>query len=479
MCNLKKLVCFIFLIATDIASLLASFLMAYLFRSHVLPQVFSAFKKPPLPLETQLNYGFFYGALIVVFVFSFEKLYTRRFSFWDEIKHLYRGLIFSFTLLMILVFISRRYEQFSRAVIIASLLFSLIFFPSFRLLVKKILVKLNFWKKKVLILGSNETARLVAHSIKINPTLGYEIIGFLTNERKKIGNIIFDDIKVIGEIDQIEDLGKDLKALDIIIAIPDLDHQKLIELVEKSEKLAETIRVVPNIGSIFTIGVEVENLGDVLSLSLARNLVKPWNIYAKRIFELFLTAALSVFFLPFFIIAALAIKIDSRGPVIFIQERLAADGKKFKLFKFRSMYGDGDSKLDEYFKKNASAKKEWQKYQKLKKYDPRVTLVGKFLRKYSLDEIPQLINVLKGDMALVGPRPYLPRERKNIGKSYQIISRVKPGITGLWQVRGRNILPFKERLLLDEYYIRNWSLWLDMVILIKTVKVFITREGAY
>ena len=125
------------------------------------------------------------------------------------------------------------------------------------------------------------------------------------------------------------------------------------------------------------------------------------------------------------------------------------------------------------------AKDEWKKYQKIKKDDPRVTRVGKFIRKFSLDELPQLINILKGDMNLVGPRPYMPREKEDIGRSFPIISRVKPGMTGLWQVRGRNVLSFKDRLVLDEFYIRNWSLWLDIVILFKTVKVLITQEGAY
>ena len=143
------------------------------------------------------------------------------------------------------------------------------------------------------------------------------------------------------------------------------------------------------------------------------------------------------------------------------------------------MYVDGDLRLNKYLKENLQAKNEWKKYLKIKKNDPRVTRVGKFIRKYSLDELPQFINIIKGDMSLVGPRPYMPRETEKIGKSYEIISRVKPGITGLWQVRGRNILPFKERILLDEYYIRNWSLWLDIVILIKTMRVLITREGAY
>jgi undecaprenyl-phosphate galactose phosphotransferase len=143
------------------------------------------------------------------------------------------------------------------------------------------------------------------------------------------------------------------------------------------------------------------------------------------------------------------------------------------------MYVDGDARLEKYFADNAEAKEDWKRFLKIRKNDPRVTRVGRFIRKYSLDELPQLINVLRGEMSLVGPRPYMPRERDEIGKSFPIISRVKPGITGLWQVRGRNILTFKERLTLDEYYIRNWSLWMDIVIFLRTLKVMVTGEGAY
>ena len=227
------------------------------------------------------------------------------------------------------------------------------------------------------------------------------------------------------------------------------------------------------------MGVEIENFGDILSLSIARNLVKPWNISIKYIFELIVASILSILLLPVFLIIALAIKIDSPGPVLFIQDRLGERNKVFRLFKFRSMYIDGDERLEKYLKENPKVQKEWDTYQKIKDNDPRVTRIGKIIRKFSLDELPQFINFFKRDMNLVGPRPYLPREIKNIGKSYQIISRVKPSITGLWQVRGRNLLSFRERLLLDEYYIRNWSLWLDIVILLKTVKVLATREGAY
>ena len=124
-------------------------------------------------------------------------------------------------------------------------------------------------------------------------------------------------------------------------------------------------------------------------------------------------------------------------------------------------------------------REELNKFQKIKGFDPRVTRVGRFLREYSLDELPQVLNVLKGNMSLVGPRPYLPREKDILDKSGAFISQIRPGLTGLWQVRGRNLLPFKQRILLDEYYIRNWSLWLDLVILFKTPKVLAKREGAF
>jgi undecaprenyl-phosphate galactose phosphotransferase len=464
---------------TDVWALLSAFLLAYLVRRQVLPHLISGIHIPPLPLETQLRYGFFFGALIIFFVFSLEKLYTKRFSFWDEVKHLYRGLFFSFILLMLFVFLSRGYTQFSRVVIISAWILSLVIFPLFRRIAKIMLVRLNLWKKKVLILGTDETARAIAKGIRSNPTIGYEIIGFLSNDRKDTGKLLLDDLQVIGEVAQVEDWGKKSGPLDIIISLPEIDQQKLIDLVETSEKVAETIKIVPNIGNIFTLGVDVETFGDVLSLSVARNLVKPWNIYLKRIIEFALTAVLMVVFSPLLLIIALAIKAESRGPALFLQERLGGNGHNFKLIKFRSMYENADSKLKGYLEKNADARIEWQEYQKLRNHDPRVTRAGKILRKYSLDELPQLINVLKGDMALVGPRPYLPREKEAIGKSYDLILRVKPGITGLWQVSGRNILPFKQRLLLDEYYIRNWSLWMDVVILIKSIKAFLSREGAF
>ncbi len=286
-------------------------------------------------------------------------------------------------------------------------------------------------------------------------------------------------IKILGKISELKKWSKRLGVKNFIIALPNITREKLIKIVKKCEEIAETIKIIPDSVGLSTVVLDIENLGETLALTVKQNLTKPWNIFVKNLFDFLTSLILFIVLLPIFALISLAILIDSPGSVLFAQERLGKDGKKFKFYKFRSMYKDADSRLELYFKQNPQSLREWNKYQKLKDYDPRVTKVGRFLRKYSLDELPQLLNVLKGDMSLIGPRPYLPREIKKMRESHSIISRVKPGLTGLWQVRGRNILPFKERLILDEYYVRNWSLWLDIVILFKTIKILFTGEGAY
>ena len=165
------------------------------------------------------------------------------------------------------------------------------------------------------------------------------------------------------------------------------------------------------------------------------------------------------------------------GPLFFTQTRIGKDGKEFKLYKFRSMVVGADEKLKDYLEKNEEAREEYNTYKKLKN-DPRITKVGKFIRKTSLDEFPQFINVLKGEMSLVGPRPYLPKEKDDMGNMINTITNMKPGITGLWQVSGRSEVTFKERLGMDREYYYNWSLKWDIKILLKTIKNCVLRKGA-
>lgn len=476
--NLRKLASLSVLIVSDLAALFAAFITSFFIRDNILPRISSGFSQKPVPFIIQIKYGFLLGALIIIAVFAFEKLYTKRFSYWEEIKHLARGLTLSFVLLMMVVFISREYQRYSRAVLVMTWFFSLLLFPLIRINAKKLMVKLNLWQKKVFIIGTNEVARLVAGEIKKNKALGYEIAGFIAYGQRSNGAQV-ENCEIVGQLSDYERLSETMGVKDVIIALSHVPQEELFKTMALCEHNAETIRIIPRLGNIFTMGVEVESLGDVLSLTVSRNLTKPWNRFLKGVFEFFLGLLLAIVFLPLFLAIGIIIKISSTGPMFYIQNRLGGKKGIFRCYKFRSMYVDSDERLKKYLEENPAAREEWEKYRKLKNNDPRVTKIGRFIRRHSLDEVPNFINFFRREMSLVGPRPYLPEEKDLIGQSYEIISRVKPGITGLWQIRGRNLLTFRDRILLDEYYIRNWSLWLDIIILLQTIKILITRQGAY
>ena len=202
----------------------------------------------------------------------------------------------------------------------------------------------------------------------------------------------------------------------------------------------------------------------------------------KRIFDIGFSIFAIILFFPLFVIIYLLIFLLERTNPIFIQERPGLNGEKFKVYKFKTMYDNSDEILEKFLESHPKAKEEWNKYKKLKTYDPRVTPIGKFLRKTSLDELPQFINVLKGDMSIVGPRPYILKEFEEHNITKEIMDKifsVKPGITGLWQVSSRNEATFEERLQQDLEYIYKQSFWLDLKIILKTIKVMITGKGAY
>ncbi|MEO0254814.1 MAG: sugar transferase [candidate division WOR-3 bacterium] len=195
----------------------------------------------------------------------------------------------------------------------------------------------------------------------------------------------------------------------------------------------------------------------------------------ERIIAFFLIIIL----LPIFVIISLIIMFESKGKPIFVQERIGKNKKKFNIYKFRTMYIDGEKRLKEFFEKNPEAIREWEMYRKLKNDDPRITKFGKYLRKFSLDELPQLFNILKGEMSFVGPRPYLAEEVENFESEDEIIFNLKPGLTGPWQVGGRNKLTFKERVEIDKNYIKQKTLKGDLIILLKTFGAIISKDGAY
>ena len=202
------------------------------------------------------------------------------------------------------------------------------------------------------------------------------------------------------------------------------------------------------------------------------------NDFIKMVFDVTLTALGAVAISPLLVYIAYRIKKDSTGQVIFSGERIGKNGKLFKCYKFRSMYVNGDEILEDYFAKNPDKRTEWEIYHKLVE-DPRVTPIGKFIRKTSIDELPQIFNVLKGEMSLIGPRPYLPREQDEMGEHYTEIIKVKPGISGYWQVYGRSGVTFENRLMMDSWYVKNRNFKMDLILLWKTIGVVLNKKGAY
>jgi undecaprenyl-phosphate galactose phosphotransferase len=473
----KKIFTLFVLMISDILVVLLSFLLAFLVRSEILPHFFSRFNEIELaPFSNFLQY--FYMAGVWTVIFAHEKLYTKRYSFWEEVKVLLKSATIASSVIMIIFFISRRQIGFSRTIVVLAWLLSLILFPLFRYIIKNLLVNANLWKKKLLILGVQQTSLQVLKNIEANKTMGYEVIGFLDDDPEKTGKNYLG-VEVLGPISQFEEIANTYKFKDIMIATPHLPRKKLELLLAKCARLSDSMWLIPRSGDFITEGVDIEIIGDVLSLYIKKNLAKPWNIAIKNLYETILTFLFVCLFLPLFVVIAIAIRLDSKGPVFYIQERIGKGKSIFRLFKFRSMYVDNEMRLVAYLKENPLARKEWDKYKKLKNHDPRVTPIGKFLRRFSLDELPQLFNVLQGSMSLVGPRPYLPKELEGKDTFKSVIALVKPGITGLWQISGRSELSFAKRISLDEYYIRNWSVWLDVTILLKSLKVWLSQKGAY
>ncbi|MBI5640866.1 MAG: undecaprenyl-phosphate galactose phosphotransferase WbaP [Nitrospirae bacterium] len=460
----------------DMFSILAVFELAVAVRVHILPYLYSGFAtEVPFSSFTDIWWLF----LIWLFFFSYEGLYTKRFSFWDEIKALCKVSFFSTIGVFTIVSIGKLSGDISRTVVILMGIFSIVLFPVIRTIIKKFFRHLGFLKRKVLILGAGKTGRLLASALKREPNYGYEVVGFLDDDSDKLGMRI-DGIKVHRGVNEAGTYLKKCDITDIFIAMPGAGKERLQGLINDLQHKVERILFVPDMFGIAVLGTGLKHFfhEEVLAFEIENNLSNPLNMFIKRSFDM----VVSLFLIPFLavpmVVMAALIRLDSKGPAIFTQDRIGERGMIFKCFKFRTMYPDAEDRLSGFLKNHPEAQNEWERHWKLRD-DPRVTRIGRLLRTTSLDELPQIFNVLKGEMSLVGPRPYLLREREDMGEHDRTILLTKPGITGLWQVSGRSNTNYDYRITLDLWYVRNWNLWLDIVILLKTVKIVIQREGAY
>lgn len=438
---MKELIAKSLLFFFDAAMILFSIIAAYGIR-HIFADYFVM-----LPLDDLQHYFhimLIYG--VVLLVMLYEGIYTKRFDFWQENKRIAVSLAISFVVILALLALQKEAQSYSRFIIVTSFMIMMILIPIEKRLVKYWLYRVGLWRRPALVLGKDT---FFEEHVFGNPYLGY----------------------IQGD----EETSKTL-----FIASENRQAEEIETILDGSVKRNQEIIFIPLIKSYdFSDSFIIHLFNARTNLVVLENkLLSRFNQLIKRISDYLL----SLLILPFImvvmaVIVTLIKREDPKGRIFFQQIRMGRDGRLFTCYKFRTMKDNSETLLAQYLAHNPD---EIENYKLFHKYenDPRITKIGHYLRKTSLDELPQIFNILKGEMSLIGPRPYMPKEREKIGTKLFMILAVKPGITGLWQVSGRSEVDFISRVALDAWYVRNWSLWTDFVILVKTVKVVLKREGA-
>ncbi|RLG11281.1 undecaprenyl-phosphate galactose phosphotransferase WbaP [Candidatus Pacearchaeota archaeon] len=475
----KSLIYFFLLIIFDLLAFYTSLITGFFLRKYVISYFFSNL----LYFNFTLNYfsSFWWMPAIFIFFIALKGLYTKTQSFWIRLRNLWEALFLAGIAILAIITLLKIDFRISKMVICLFILSSFIIFPIFHFLIIYILHSFEFFQKKTIVLGTDKIAQKVIERLTQDRNYNYKIIGFLDNSKTGYIEINKKTYPILGKI---EDLSEIIKKVNIDLAIiisSSFKNLNIKNIFDYTRKYIPQVLITSEMHGISLLTSEWDYLfyEGVFLLHTKNNLLSPINKTIKNIFDLFLGSIIAIFSLPLIGIIAVLIKLTSPGPVFFTQERIGKGGKVFKIYKFRTMYEDAEKRLKELLNNNPKIKEEWEKTRKIKN-DPRITFIGKFLRRSSLDELPQIFNVLKGDMSLVGPRPVSKEEIEKYYKDQAFFYfQVKPGITGLWQVSGRNKINYELRVRLDSWYVQNWCLWLDIIILIKTIKVVFTMEGAY
>jgi exopolysaccharide biosynthesis polyprenyl glycosylphosphotransferase len=334
------------------------------------------------------------------------------------------------------------------------------------------LYRLGLGETRLLVVGSGRLGKMIMQHIVANPNLGYSIVGFLHDMNEPPSD--FGRFKVLGTLDDLGLVIRSMQIDEVIIALPSNLHQQSIRSVRLCERLGTSFKLVPDLYELSLSRIDMEAIEGIPLISIKQASINSVQRIVTRVVDIVVAALILIIGLPLWLCIALAIGLSSPGPIFYKQTRIGLSGRPFKVYKFRSMYKDADRRLAELLAYNEAQGPLFKM-----KDDPRVTPVGRFLRHLSFDEIPQLINVISGEMSLVGPRPPLPHEVAQYEEWQKARLAIKPGMTGLWQVRGRSDISFDEGVLMDLYYIENWSLRLYFQILFRTIPVVIFRRGAY
>ena len=422
--------------------------------------------------------------IIAACIITFQQLghYSRRRQLWQEVGDIAAMALVAFLLDAALLYLAK--INFSRMWVLTAWVLVAIVVPIVRLAVKRVSWNLGAWKEPTIIVGTGPLALETAEAYVDNVQLGFDVIALVDptaapNEDWRSVDIGGREMPVRPLDDSPAMLPTWLGRLHVVVAL-ELDQiPEHGSFIEKLSLYHGDIDIISPVRGLPINNARTSHFFsyDILSLRISNNLARPWSQMLKRLFDIVVASALLLFLGPLMLLIALAVGWGG-GPVVFSHTRVGRGGQLFGCMKFRSMVPNASEVLADLLARDPQAQREWQKSYKLKN-DPRITPFGHFLRKSSLDELPQLINVLKGDMSLVGPRPVVPDELDRYGDSKVYYLEVRPGLTGLWQISGRSDLDYDRRVSLDTWYVRNWTLWHDILILFKTVLVVPAKAGAY
>ena len=336
----------------------------------------------------------------------------------------------------------------------------------------------NILRRRAVIIGAGESGKMLATKLNFEEEYGIELIGFLDDKIEANKEIIYG-LRVLGKISDLKNISDDKKLDEAFVAVNNIEYEHLIYVLEKCKDSGIYIRLASNLFDVIHQNINVESYGGIPVIDFSPKMNRKFSLILKKLFDISFSFLGLVIVSPLFLIIAVLIKISSKGPVFYKDSRIGKKGKQFEFYKFRSMHisHDGDKERKEEMLKfmNGEVKNGSEETKVIN--DKRLTLIGRFIRRTSIDELPQLINVLKGDMSLVGPRPCLQYEYDNMENWQKKRFEVIPGCTGVWQVFGRSKVSFQDSIILDLYYINNMSPWLDMQLIFKTVPVMLFSRG--
>ncbi len=403
-------------------------------------------------------------------VFFSYKFYHRRHAalLIDEVYRIF-GAVTVATLITVafIAFVLRDRLEYQRSMVVLAWAASMVTVSLGRVIhsrIQRSLQRRNVGSERVLIVGTGEVGRMILQKVQHTPNLGYTVIGFVDSNS---GAQQVMGLPVLGAIEDMPRIIEDHEIGEVIIGLPEATHEELVGIISQAEREKVSIRVFPDVFQIMASEVTISDLGGLPLLTIRDVALRGWKLTLKRGVDIMLSSIFLLFASPIMMLTAIAIKLDSPGPVFFVQERMGLDAKPFKMLKFRSMRQDAEAQGPGWTTKN----------------DPRRTRIGSLIRKTSIDELPQFINVLMGDMSLVGPRPeqpaYVEQFRQSIPR-YMDRHREKAGITGWAQINGlRGDTSIAERTKYDLWYIENWSLWLDFKIILRTAFRMLLDRAAY